>query len=137
MARSTRLVILIKNIYILYEDMAKSTRLVILIKNIYTSWSRKRLFLRYKVFIESSILFYSTSNGLNSRLSYFYTLAEGIMISVRSLQRCEGDVLLKSIMCHCCGEFNLGNNHFAACISPSLRGTDYQSRLSTKAFTLV
>jgi len=45
-------------------DMARSTRLVILIKNIYTLWGRKRLLLLLSY--ESSIPFYSTSNGYKS-----------------------------------------------------------------------
>jgi len=54
MAKSTRLVILIKNIYTLcvwkrflsshgQTDMDRSTRLVMAIKNIYTLWGRKRI----------------------------------------------------------------------------------------------
>jgi len=53
MARSTWLMMLIKNIYTLWDadqeyihfmgtDMARSTRLVSLIKNIYTLWGQKR-----------------------------------------------------------------------------------------------
>jgi len=78
MARSTRLVILIKNIYFMVRKrvllpvtyfptnlvypftlrvMARSTRLVILIKNIYTLWGRKRFL------PTNSDDFYSTSNG--------------------------------------------------------------------------
>jgi len=44
--------------------MARSTRLVILIKNIYTLWGRKRLSSSCCILYgESSIAFYSTSNG--------------------------------------------------------------------------
>jgi len=47
-ARSTWLVILIKNIHIYFmvsETMARPTRLVLLIKNRYTLWGRKRILL--------------------------------------------------------------------------------------------
>jgi len=44
--------------------MARSTRLVILIKNIYTLWGRKRF--RYILSDESSIPVYSTSNGVTA-----------------------------------------------------------------------
>jgi len=46
-------------------DIARSTRLVILIKNIYTLWGRKRFLLTFTLSDESSIPIYSTSNGYN------------------------------------------------------------------------
>jgi len=44
-------------------DMARSTRLVILIKNIYTLWSRKRFLLPVTYFPTNLVYVYSTSNG--------------------------------------------------------------------------
>jgi len=49
-------------------DIDRSTRLVILIKNIYTLWGRKRF--RYILSDKSSIPFYSTSNGYNNHLDH-------------------------------------------------------------------
>jgi len=117
MATSTRLLILIKNIYTLWgpkrfilhltylltnlvypftlrvtgitkkssiveyldyqipdtqTDMARSTELVILIKNIYTLRGQKRFLLpcTYILSDESSVPFYSTSNGYNKEERY-------------------------------------------------------------------
>jgi len=76
--------------------MARSTRLMILIKNIFTLWGRKRFLLPVTyfptnlvypftlrvtgmLFDESSIPFYSTSNGYNSDESSipFYSTSNG------------------------------------------------------------
>jgi len=53
--------------------IASSTRLVILVKNIYTLWGRKRFLLPgYILSHESSIPFYSRSNGYNYECSSVY-----------------------------------------------------------------
>jgi len=54
--------------------MTRSTRLVILIKNIYTLWGRKFPSACYILSDESSIPFYSTSNGYKNILSGNYFL---------------------------------------------------------------
>jgi len=55
-------------------DMARSTRLVILIKNIYTLWGGNASFCLLHTFRRLVYPFTSTSNGYNKELVYPFTL---------------------------------------------------------------
>jgi len=62
-------------------DMARSTRLVILFKNIYTLWGRKRFLLPDSD--ESSVPFYFTSNGYKNTREMSYNGSTFNILSIR------------------------------------------------------